>query len=80
MSLRYHRGHLLPRPVFMDHTSPHSQYQLAIAHKGFVSDAAQLRAVELLQRCHEALHQLGAIEESPRGIYLWGRWGVARPG
>ena len=56
----------------MDHTSPHSQYQQAIARKGFISDAAQLRAVELMQRCHEALHQLGAIEESPRGIYLWG--------
>lgn len=56
----------------MDHASPHSQYQQAISHNGFVSDAAQLRAVELLQRCYEALHQLGAIEESPRGIYLWG--------
>lgn len=52
--------------------SPHSQYQQAIARNGFFSDAAQLRAVELLQRCHEALHQNGTIEEPPRGIYLWG--------
>jgi len=53
----------------MEHPSPFVLYQRAIAREGFVSDAAQLRAVELLQHCHEALRQEGA---APAGIYLWG--------
>jgi len=46
-------------------------YQQAIARQGYVSDAAQLRAVERLQRCQEALHG-DATGESLRGVYLWG--------
>ncbi|MEK0363127.1 cell division protein ZapE [Pseudomonas sp. CBC3] len=56
----------------MDNASPLALYQQAMARDGFVSDAAQLRAVELLQTCYQALHQPGAIEGPPRGIYLWG--------
>ncbi|MBA1279323.1 MULTISPECIES: cell division protein ZapE [Pseudomonadaceae] len=56
----------------MDNVSPLALYQQAMARDGFVSDAAQLRAVELLQTCYQALHQPGAIEGPPRGIYLWG--------
>lgn len=54
----------------MEHSSPLALYQQAIAVQGFVSDTAQLRAVDLLQRCHEALH--GSAVESPRGVYMWG--------
>lgn len=54
----------------MDQSSPLALYQQAIAREGFVSDAAQLRAVEMLQRCHQALHTSGA--PTPTGIYLWG--------
>ena len=54
----------------MESASPLELYQQAIA-EGFVSDAAQLAAVERLQDCHEALHgDSGA--KSPRGVYLWG--------
>ncbi|MBE7373922.1 cell division protein ZapE [Pseudomonas lopnurensis] len=53
----------------MEHPSPFALYQRAIAREGFVSDAAQLCAVERLQRCHEALQQ---ETEAPAGIYLWG--------
>jgi len=56
----------------MDHASPLARYQQAMARDGFVSDASQLRAVELLQACHQALHQPDAIGAPPPGIYLWG--------
>jgi len=56
---------------FMEHSSPLALYQQAISRQGFVSDGAQLRAVDLLQRCHEALHDEAAAE-LPCGIYLWG--------
>ncbi len=56
----------------MNYASPLDQYQQAIAREGFVSDTAQLRAVELLQACHQALHQPAAGIESPHGNYLWG--------
>jgi len=56
----------------MLYASPLAHYQQSIARDGFVSDAAQLHAVELLQTCHQALHQPGAIADPPRGIYLWG--------
>lgn len=55
----------------MDHRSPLALYQQAIARHGFVSDAAQLRAVERLQRCHDALHDQSTTE-TPRSIYLCG--------
>ncbi|QGZ31607.1 cell division protein ZapE [Stutzerimonas stutzeri] len=55
----------------MDHQSPQARYQQAIARQGFASDAAQLRAVDLLQRCHEALHDPAAPQPAC-GIYLWG--------
>ncbi|MFG3503283.1 cell division protein ZapE [Pseudomonas sp. NPDC047963] len=55
----------------MESSAPLALYQQAIARQGYVSDAAQLRAVEWLQRCHEALHG-EATGESLRGVYLWG--------
>lgn len=55
----------------MEFSAPLALYQQAIARQGYVSDAAQLRAVEWLQRCHEALHD-DAGGESIRGVYLWG--------
>ena len=54
----------------MKSASPLALYQQAVA-EGFVSDAAQLRAVERLQGCHDALHaESGA--KPPQGVYLWG--------
>ncbi|MGP0174059.1 cell division protein ZapE [Pseudomonas sp. NCHU5208] len=47
--------------------SPLAAYEQALAG-GFVADAAQRRAVEALQRCHQALHH----GEYPPGVYLWG--------
>ncbi|TFY91398.1 AFG1 family ATPase [Pseudomonas kairouanensis] len=49
--------------------SPLAAYQHAVTQQGFVADEAQCRAVEVLQVCHEALHQ----GRSPiTGVYLWG--------
>ena len=53
----------------MTFESPLTVYQHAIAQRGFVADAAQCRAVEALQACHEALHR-GAGPVT--GVYLWG--------
>lgn len=47
--------------------SPLAAYEQALAG-GFVADAAQRRAVEALQHCHEAVHR----GECPPGVYLWG--------
>ena len=55
----------------MESSAPLVLYQQAIARQGYVSDAAQLRAVEWLQRCHEALHG-DATCDLPSGVYLWG--------
>lgn len=49
--------------------SPLQAYQRAIEQSGFVPDAAQLRAVEQLQACWQALHE---APKSARGVYLWG--------
>lgn len=49
------------------HDSPQAAYQRALA-AGFVVDAAQRRAVEALQHCHEAVER----GERPLGVYLWG--------
>jgi cell division protein ZapE len=55
----------------MQGNAPLALYQQAIARHGFVSDAAQLRAIERLERCHKALHE--AEPSHPlRGVYLWG--------
>ncbi|NBF02078.1 cell division protein ZapE [Pseudomonas sp. Fl5BN2] len=56
----------------MPFDSPLSAYQQALEHDGFVADAAQARAVQALQRCHEALHQGGTPVQ---GVYLWGSVG-----
>ena len=53
----------------MTFDSPLTAYQYAIAEQGFVADAAQRRAVQALQACHEALHQGRA---PITGVYLWG--------
>jgi cell division protein ZapE len=55
----------------MKSSAPLELYQQAIAREGYVSDAAQLRAVERLQHCYEVLHG-NAFGESPHGVYLWG--------
>ncbi|KTC36864.1 ATPase [Pseudomonas sp. ABAC61] len=56
----------------MSFDSPSSAYQHALEQQGFVADPAQARAVQALQRCHEALHQgRGAVQ----GVYLWGAVG-----
>lgn len=64
-----------------------SLYERQLASRGFVSDPAQRRALERLQRLHEewtaykarrnsALRRLIVKPPLPRGIYLWG--GVGR--
>ena len=53
----------------MTFDSPLAAYQHAITQQGFVTDAAQRRAVEALQACHQALHQGCA---PINGVYLWG--------
>lgn len=52
--------------------SPLTAYQQAIDLHGFAPDAAQSRAVQLLQRCHQALRQPGAADPALTGVYLWG--------
>ncbi|VXC74727.1 Cell division protein ZapE [Pseudomonas sp. 8Z] len=47
--------------------SPLAAYERALAG-GFVADAAQRRAVQVLQHCHEAVQR----GECPPGVYLWG--------
>lgn len=54
----------------MQPASPSALYHQAIA-EGYVSDTAQLRAIERLQHCHECLHK-PAQSVVPQGIYLWG--------
>jgi len=49
-----------------------SAYQYALEQQGFVADAAQARAVQALQQCHEALHQ---GRTAVPGVYLWGAVG-----
>lgn len=50
--------------------SPLQRYQYAVAHQGFAADDAQLRAAQVLQVCHDALH---ATPGQPAlGVYLWG--------
>lgn len=56
----------------MPFDSPISAYRHALEQDGFVADAAQARAVQALQQCHEALHQ-GHRHVS--GVYLWGAVG-----
>ena len=64
-----------------------SLYQRSLATRGFVSDAAQWRAVERLQRLYDewttykarrntAWKRMLVKPELPRGVYLWG--GVGR--
>lgn len=55
----------------MDGQAPLAMYRQAIARHGYVSDPAQLVAVERLQQCHDGLHG-DAVIEAPRGVYLWG--------
>ncbi len=56
----------------MPFDSPMSAYQYALEQQGFVADAAQARAVQALQQCHEALHQ---GRTAVPGVYLWGAVG-----
>src|SRR5260221_7679637 len=63
-----------------------SLYQEHLARRGFVSDSAQWRAVERLQRLYEewsaykarrntALKRLIVKPSLPKGVYLWGAVG-----
>lgn len=51
--------------------TPFERYQQALTRNGFVQDAAQLRAVQLLDDCHHALEQPDS-GVTPTGIYFWG--------
>lgn len=51
--------------------SPQEAYARALA-AGFVEDAAQTRAVEVLEALYQALEN---ARGEPRGVYLWGRVG-----
>lgn len=56
--------------------SPFTAYQQAIRSQGFESDHAQWQAVDLLEKCYQALHQQNGRDgepiESIPGVYLWG--------
>jgi cell division protein ZapE len=50
--------------------SPEKAYQFAISQYGFVMDASQVHAVQVLETCFQRLH---AAERQPcGGVYLWG--------
>jgi cell division protein ZapE len=49
--------------------TPRQAHDHAMEHLGFVPDAAQRRAVTVLEDCYLALHSAPA---TPRGVYLWG--------
>jgi cell division protein ZapE len=62
-------------------------YEQTLKERGYTADAAQLRAVERLQQCHDewtaykekrsnALKKLINKPQIPRGVYMWG--GVGR--
>mgnify|MGYP001759805437 CR=1 FL=1 len=53
----------------MSSLSPLAAYRLAV-EQGFQSDPAQWHAVEILERCQQAIHAGGASPGS--GVYLWG--------
>lgn len=55
----------------MTQATPLERYQHAVVHEGFACDAAQRRAVERLDECHQALHRAGQ-GAGPKGVYLWG--------
>lgn len=49
--------------------SPRQAYDDALARLDFVADDAQVRAVDVLERCYRDLHGEGS---RPHGVYLWG--------
>lgn len=51
--------------------SPAVVYQQALA-KGFKQDAAQLSAVQSLERCYQALYSTQVDQAPSLGVYLWG--------
>lgn len=74
------------RPGESTRASVVSLYQQSLEHRGFVSDAAQWRAVERLQRLYEewtaykarrdtAIKRLLVKPPLPKGVYLWGEVG-----
>ena len=52
--------------------TPLAAYRFAIEQQGFVNDAAQQRAAELLQACHDSLHGTDGQTTTTQGVYLWG--------
>ena len=65
-------------------------YQRELAARGFTEDAAQSQALSRLQALRDRVMQRPGwlqrlrpaqqLLQSPRGIYLWGGVGRARPG
>lgn len=56
----------------MNMLSPRAAWERAVNHQGFRQDPGQQQAVELLESCHQALHQSGEHRGSVPGVYLWG--------
>ncbi|GAA3549955.1 cell division protein ZapE [Zobellella aerophila] len=56
----------------MNALSPRAVWELAINEQGFSPDPGQQQAVELLERCHQALHRADEHGGPVPGVYLWG--------
>ncbi|TWC37762.1 cell division protein ZapE [Pseudomonas sp. SJZ079] len=56
----------------MDVVSPLAAYRWAIEQQGFESDQAQWQAAQVLEDCHQALHQPDSTGQPLTGVYLWG--------
>jgi cell division protein ZapE len=54
----------------MHSLSPEQAYQFAINQYGFVNDASQVHAVQVLETCFQRLHV--APHQPCAGVYLWG--------
>ena len=70
-------------------TNVSEYYEHALAERGYQPDEAQKKAIDRLQRYYDewvkfkamrsnALKKLLNRPDVPRGVYLWGGWGVAR--
>lgn len=55
----------------MPQATPFERYEHALTREGFVEDAAQLQAVQLLNECQQALEH-PAKGLTAAGVYLWG--------
>ena len=73
----------------VSHMNVSEYYEHALAERGYQPDEAQKKAIDRLQRYYDewvkfkamrsnALKKLLNRPDVPRGVYLWGGWGVAR--